>query len=166
MLDRILSEPLTTQSSFTLRLKSEEVYALSGASLVVLFLLPRYPDQLYPIVWIAPVLLYFAISRLFKTPCMLDELAFGRYSTLLKYSLSGILCGFLWELWNLYSLTQWTYRISYVGIVHLFEMPLLGYLGYVPFGIFCGLVIESIRSPSQTPASVPTDLEDHFPLLL
>ncbi|HEY4336757.1 MAG TPA: hypothetical protein VGM89_12690, partial [Puia sp.] len=31
----------------------------------------------------------------------------------------------------------WTYVIPYVNQVHVFEMPLLGYLGYLPFSVYC-----------------------------
>ena len=31
----------------------------------------------------------------------------------------------------------WVYSIPYVNVHHLFEMPLLGYLGYLPFGVYC-----------------------------
>lgn len=28
---------------------------------------------------------------------------------------------------------RWIYHIDYVEFLHVFEMPLLGYLGYIPF---------------------------------
>ena len=36
----------------------------------------------------------------------------------------------LWELWNWGALPFWQYRIPYVGFFPVFEMPILGYLGY------------------------------------
>ena len=51
--------------------------------------------------------------------------------------MSGTLfTGIWWELWNYYSLPKWVYHIPYVGFLHLFEMPALGYLGYPFFGLF------------------------------
>lgn len=59
----------------------------------------------------------------------------------------GSLCtGFFWELWNWGSNANpalpatnpnyWIYDIPYVNVIHIFaEMPLLGYIGYMPFGI-------------------------------
>jgi recombinational DNA repair protein (RecF pathway) len=29
------------------------------------------------------------------------------------------------------------YAIPYVDVLHVFEMPLLGYAGYLPFGLAC-----------------------------
>ena len=36
-------------------------------------------------------------------------------------------------MWNFYSYPKWIYRIPYADWLHLFEMPLAGYLGYIPF---------------------------------
>ena len=46
-----------------------------------------------------------------------------------------MVCAFFWELWNVYSYPKWVYEIPGVGFAHLFEMPLLGYLGYLPFSL-------------------------------
>jgi len=46
-----------------------------------------------------------------------------------------IFTGFWWEMWNYYSLPKWYYTIPYVGFYKVFEMPALGYLGYLPFGL-------------------------------
>ncbi len=35
----------------------------------------------------------------------------------------------------------WMYDIPYVNVIHIYaEMPLLGYLGYMPFGILAWLI--------------------------
>lgn len=46
---------------------------------------------------------------------------------------AGTLCGLLWEFWNYYAVTKWFYEIPFVGFFKIFEMPILGYLGYGPF---------------------------------
>lgn len=42
-------------------------------------------------------------------------------------------CGFLRELWNCWALTRWTCTVPCWGEVRLFEMPVLGYLGFAAF---------------------------------
>ena len=32
-------------------------------------------------------------------------------------------------------LPKWIYHVPYVGVAKVFEMPLLGYLGYFPFAM-------------------------------
>ena len=44
-----------------------------------------------------------------------------------------LVCGFFWEMWNVLSYLKWIYHVPFVGVLHVFEMPLLGYLGYIPF---------------------------------
>ena len=38
-------------------------------------------------------------------------------------------------MWNFYSYPKWLYRVPSVGFLHIFEMPLLGYGGYIPFSL-------------------------------
>ena len=55
-------------------------------------------------------------------------------------ALAALFCGFFWELWNAYSLAHWEYSVPFVQRFHLFEMPILGYAGYLPFGLECMVV--------------------------
>jgi hypothetical protein len=38
-----------------------------------------------------------------------------------------------------YTPEYWQYSIPFVNIWRLFEMPVLGFLGYLPFGIYCSV---------------------------
>lgn len=60
-------------------------------------------------------------------------------------ALGTLVNGFFWEVWNYGSAhpaspitnpNYWMYDVPYVNVIHLFaEMPLLGYFGYLPFGV-------------------------------
>jgi hypothetical protein len=67
------------------------------------------------------------------------------------FAMAALTCGLLWELWNFRSLAHWEYQIPYVGRFRLFAMPLLGYAGYLPFGILCALFIDCLRSALAPP---------------
>jgi len=43
-------------------------------------------------------------------------------------------------MWNSGSMNKWLYEIPYVDAFDIFEMPLLGYAGYLPFGILCAQI--------------------------
>jgi hypothetical protein len=45
-------------------------------------------------------------------------------------------------MWNVNSAAKWVYSIPFVDRFHLFEMPLLGYAGYVPFGLECVVAMD------------------------
>ena len=46
-----------------------------------------------------------------------------------------MVCGWFWEMWNYWAFPKWQYTLPYVNFAHVFEMPLLGYGGYLPFGL-------------------------------
>ncbi|MEC7347693.1 MAG: hypothetical protein VYB60_02400, partial [SAR324 cluster bacterium] len=46
-----------------------------------------------------------------------------------------LICGFFWEFWNFWSYPKWIYQIPFVDFWRIFEMPVLGYLGYLPFAL-------------------------------
>lgn len=52
---------------------------------------------------------------------------------MISLMLGCLICGFFWEMWNYYAYPKWIYQIPGVDFIHVFEMPLLGYLGYIPF---------------------------------
>ena len=69
-----------------------------------------------------------------------DDLGCGDWRTIVRLSLAAVICGCFWEMWNMHSLARWVYDVPYVGRFKIFEMPLLGYAGYGPFGWECAAV--------------------------
>ena len=59
---------------------------------------------------------------------------------------AGGACGLLWEFWNYWAATKWTYTVPYLGGVKLFEMPVLGFLGFPPFAVECWAMYVFCRS--------------------
>ncbi len=92
---------------------------------------------LVPLVWTGFVLLLEPLNYRRGRPSWLGALARGDASLLLALLGAGAVCGVLWELWNYWALTRWTYTVPYLGSVKVFEMPVLGYLGFPPFALEC-----------------------------
>ncbi|WP_300673693.1 hypothetical protein [Desulfoluna sp.] len=44
-----------------------------------------------------------------------------------------------------FSLARWESAIPYVGRFRLFEMPILGFGGYLPFGLECAVVCDCVH---------------------
>jgi hypothetical protein len=99
---------------------------------------------LFPLLWIGPLLLFSSLQYLLSGETLLARLTRGDWRPLLQPALAALACGFLWEFWNYWSLAKWHYSIPHVERFHLFEMPLLGYAGYLPFGVTCALVMDSL----------------------
>jgi hypothetical protein len=103
-----------------------------------------WPNALYSMLWLAPLLILLGLHQLLLGETLLAPIAHGDWRPLLQAALAGLTCGFLWELWNYGSLAKWHYSIPYVQRFHLFEMPLIGYAGYLPFGVTCALVVDLV----------------------
>ncbi|VFQ45487.1 hypothetical protein [Desulfoluna butyratoxydans] len=103
------------------------------------------PDLLYPFLWLSPLLLIVSVQQVAGYETVFSPLKSGNWSHLWLMAISALACGFFWEMWNMFSLARWTYAIPYVGRFHVFEMPLLGYGGYLPFGLECAVVCHGVR---------------------
>lgn len=114
------------------------------AGLLALVCVGIWPETLFPMLWVAPVLVLWALQVLLLGETVLTPLQHGDWRPLLQPALAALICGLLWELWNFGSLAKWHYNIPYVQRFFIFEMPLLGYAGYLPFGIECALVMDLV----------------------
>lgn len=117
---------------------------LIAVGILGLFGLGAWPAFFYPAVWAAPLALLWGLRRLLTHSGMLCELAMGDWKRPATWALAALGCGFFWEMWNLHSMPKWLYAVPYVDRWHLFEMPIFGYLGYLPFGIVCGWAVEAL----------------------
>ena len=99
------------------------------------FTLPwLFPQYCFGLIWLCVVLILDPINSLFRRKSALAHIAVGDWHFFVV-PLAGLCCGFLWEMWNFYALPKWYYTIPYVGFWKIFEMPLLGYTGYLPFAL-------------------------------
>ena len=107
------------------------------AMLTAMLLWPRYA---FPFAWTSLVFLLEPVCALLGRRSLLDDLQGGDWRPWMSLWASGLICGFFWEFWNLYSYPKWIYHIPFVGFGKVFEMPILGYLGYLPFALELELV--------------------------
>jgi hypothetical protein len=102
-----------------------------------LALIGVWPNLLFPLPWLSPLIIGCALAAIAGRPSVLSPLAEGDWRRLVIPPLAALICGFFWEMWNLHSLAKWVYSIPYVHVGKVFEMPILGYAGYLPFGLEC-----------------------------
>ncbi len=105
---------------------------------------------LVPLVWVGYLLLLEPINYRRGAPSWLREIEAGDYRTLAALAGSGLICGVLWEFWNFWALSRWTYTVPYGGNWKLFEMPVLGYLGFPPFALEAFAMYNFLRSLLRT----------------
>ena len=116
------------------------------AGVASLIALPLAPELLFPMLWLAPLLVFAAFQHLLTGETLFAPLAHGDWRPVLQPAAAALVCGFFWELWNYGSLAKWHYSIPYVQRCHVFEMPLLGYAGYLPFGVECALLLQLVSA--------------------
>lgn len=114
---------------------------------IVCFLLPLIlPTFTFPFIWLSFFFLLDPINYLHHQPSIIGHLKDRKLAIPLALIFSGFILGFLWEFWNYQAIPRWTYTIPYVGFFKIFEMPILGYLGYPPFAFELYAMYWFIRS--------------------
>ncbi|HEY6952335.1 MAG TPA: hypothetical protein VI758_07995, partial [Bacteroidota bacterium] len=78
-------------------------------------------------------------------PALLSRVSKGDWRTVAALWCGVLLCGVFWEMWNYCSYPKWVYHVPFVGFAHIFEMPILGYLGYFPFALELYAVVCLVR---------------------
>jgi hypothetical protein len=104
-----------------------------------------WPNYLSPLLWLSPLLIIVSFQELQGENHVLSNIYYGDWRQVISSALAAIFCGWFWEMWNYYSLAKWEYRVPFVHRFQIFEMPLLGYAGYLPFGLACSAVGEILE---------------------
>ena len=116
-----------------------------------------WPDDWYPVLWFSPLLILVSVQVLLREESVLQKLERGEWNAVTLPALAALVCGVFWEMWNHYSYPKWAYSIPYVQRFQIFEMPVLGYFGYLPFGLQCGVVadfVARLTTPTTKPKAV------------
>jgi hypothetical protein len=103
------------------------VLALGVASLVLPLVFPRWA---FPLVWGATFWLPELWCWQRGGDSLLRDLTRGRPQRLLALLVGGMLAGLAWELFNFWARCKWIYTVPFFDRLKLFEMPLLGFLGF------------------------------------
>ncbi|MBU0898818.1 MAG: hypothetical protein KKB03_01545 [Nanoarchaeota archaeon] len=110
------------------------VYLMSFLGIVCLVFSATFPVFFFPLIWLAFFLMLDPFNYLHKKPSIIGHLKDRRLTIPIALFVGATVCGFLWEFWNYWAVIKWTYSIPFVDFFRVFEMPVLGYLGYGPFG--------------------------------
>ena len=103
-----------------------------AASLLAMMLWPRYA---FPLTWTSLFFILDPINYRMGRPSLFGWLESGDWRPMLALSAAGLICGWFWEMWNVFAWPKWYYTVPFVGAYKIFEMPILGYSGYLPFAL-------------------------------
>ncbi len=114
---------------------------------ILCFFLPIFlPKFTFPLVWLSFFLILDPINYLNNQPSIIRDIKNKNLAIILSLLFAGIILGFFWEFWNYYATIKWVYDIPFLGYFKIFEMPVLGYLGYFPFAFELYAMYWFIRS--------------------
>lgn len=105
------------------------MYAGAFALAAVLFA----PQIAFPLAWIWLVLIVDPLNYLRNRASLLGQISRGDWRRVIALAAGAVVCGIFWEMWNYLAMPKWFYTVPFFGFLKIFEMPLLGYGGYVPF---------------------------------
>jgi hypothetical protein len=145
LLEVTVFSKLTSRRPVNLTRRQLLVFAVFGGLAAIVPLIFISP-WLVPLVWLSWIFLLDPVNGLRGQPSIAGDLATGNWRRVLSLLAGGGICGVLWEFWNYWAITKWTYTVPYLGRAKIFEMPVLGYLGFPPFAIECWAMYIFCRS--------------------
>jgi hypothetical protein len=102
---------------------------------LMLALMLAWPHLFFPFVWLSVYFILEPINVWLGHRNLARWTAFGDWRPVIALWLGVLLTAFFWEMWNFWSYPKWIYTIPWGNWWHLFEMPALGYGGYLPFAL-------------------------------
>jgi hypothetical protein len=109
---------------------------LGLSMLIVPVLVPQnMAAYLFGPVWMGFVFFLDPVNYSIGANSLFRELEEGKLDKLLSLFAAGLVCGILWEFWNYWATAKWIYTFPYFQDLKLFEMPLIGFLGFLPFAV-------------------------------
>ncbi len=102
---------------------------------IMLGLMLLWPNVFFPFIWLSPYFIFEPINVWIGSRSLADWTQDGDWRPVISLWLGVLLTAFFWEMWNVYSFPKWVYHVAWGGWLHIFEMPALGYGGYLPFSL-------------------------------
>ncbi len=155
LVESFIGDRLERRRRVDIGARTETVFYISGFLLFVVTLVFPSPYLCF-LPWISVLLWFEGLNDRLALGSFSAMFRRGSYGLFVSLIISGAICGLLWEFWNFWAGTKWSYSVPYLPNVKLFEMPVLGYLGFMPFALECYLMYRLTRFLS--PWSLDTDV--------
>ena len=119
----------------SIRPTPKTLFVLFTAGFLMMTLLLFRPLYFFPFAWVSVYFILEPINVLLGNRSILEHTRERDWGPVLTLWTGSLTCGLFWEMWNYWSYPKWIYRVPFVDFLHVFEMPLLGYCGYLPFAL-------------------------------
>jgi hypothetical protein len=130
-----LSFRLERPASRRLKVTPALLGGLTGAGALMLALPLVAPRLFFPLVWLGFVFLLDPLNYRRGRPSFLRDLEDGRRRPIAAWMLAGLAAGLIWECLNWGAGSHWEYHIPYLDFGRIFQMPVCGFGGFIPFAL-------------------------------
>lgn len=113
--------------------RTTATFFLLGWAMLMLMLI--WPRLFFPFIWLSLYFIMEPVNVWLGVRSLADWTQNGDWRPVISLWLGILLTAFFWEMWNFYSYPKWIYHVAWGDWLHVFEMPLLGYGGYLPFAL-------------------------------
>ncbi|MBN2245619.1 MAG: hypothetical protein JW755_07215 [Candidatus Aminicenantes bacterium] len=93
------------------------------------------PKLFFPLVWLGFIFLLEPINYRKNNDSLYSDLEKGQWGQIFSWLAAGFASGILWELLNFWSNSRWEYTLPYLNFGRIFQMPVFGYGGFLPFAL-------------------------------
>ncbi len=97
------------------------------------------------LVWLGMIFIIDPINYRNGRFSLWENLSKGSLTTLIQLFLTGLIAGIFWEFWNYWATAKWIYTVPILGHIKIFEMPILGYFGFLPFAVEVYVMWELVK---------------------
>jgi len=105
------------------------------SGIISIILVLTWPRLFFPFIWLCFIFLLEPLNYRLKNKTLLRDLEKRDWTRFWSWLLAGLVAGFLWEFWNFWAGSHWEYYIPYLNFWRVFQMPVFGYTGFLPFAL-------------------------------
>jgi predicted flap endonuclease-1-like 5' DNA nuclease len=130
-------------------------WALQSLGVLMLALTIAWPGVFFPLAWGGVLLIVDPwVGRRDPERSLLADLGRGNPGRIARLLVGGFAIGLLWEVFNLGARGKWIYTVPGIEDWKLFEMPILGFLGFPffaleAFAVWQALVVAGLAVPAE-----------------
>jgi hypothetical protein len=105
------------------------------AGLFSLALSVLWPRLFFPLIWLGFIFLLEPLNYRLGNRSIIGEMGKDDWAAFWSWVGAGLAAGFFWEFFNFWAGSRWKYHLPYLDFGRVFEMPALGFTGFLPFAL-------------------------------
>ena len=106
-----------------------------------------WPDWIWPLTWLAPLLLALGIQQARGAPTLFAGTRSGDWSRILIPALAALILGLVVQCWNWLTGPVWVFELPLIQAWTLFGLPVPAYAGLLPLGLLGIWIADGLAHP-------------------